>query len=165
MDSVLLGKAFKKFLLNSKIDIKFYDKLGNDDIKNILVEIINSDTNYFDGEYNDYKDFINYVKAFKNREEYDETIIPGNSKLLKYLQNSDNNLKVLNKSLIIYNLTIFLEDLGMNSCNGYLETRSWYRNNKSLQEKTIQVAIDCNADKINVLSDDYSEHIENLLNI
>ncbi len=164
MDRVVLRKAFNKFLLNSKIDIKFKNELSYKDIKNILVKVINSEYNYFDGEYDDYKSFINIVNMLEEKTEEESTNILEYSKPQINLKDTNEyKNKVLNKKLMIYNLTIFLEDLGMDSKNGYLETRSWYTNSKDLQEKTITVALQGNAVKIDVYSEDYLDHILSIM--
>jgi len=164
MDRVRLSKAFNKFLFNSKIDIKFINELSYKDIKNILVKVINSEYNYFDGEYDDYKSFINIFNNMMKKKDEEPTNITEYSKPQINLKDTNEyKYKVLDKKLMIYNLTIFLEDLGMDSKNGYLETRSWFTKNKDLQEKTITVALQGNASKIDVYSEDYLDHILSII--
>ena len=161
MNRYIVENAFKKFLLKCDININFSNELSLDQTRKILMIILNSETNKFDGTYENYDYFNKHVNELKKKEE----IIPEyDGKLTGYSSYfNEPPVKVLKKSVMMYYLTIFLEDLGLDSCNGYLESRSWFINNPELQDITIKVALDGNADQIDVRSGDYKDHIKSLL--
>ena len=168
MNRTVVNNALNKFLHNCNIDIKFksQNELDLGQIKKILMIVLRSETNNLDGNYENYNSFIINVDKLKKQEDditeyYDKLQNEDNNNINEYHNKYHN--KVLKKSVKMYSLTIFLEDLDLDSCNAYLESRSWFINNLDLQEKTISVALDGNAESIDVRSGDYRDHIESLL--
>jgi hypothetical protein len=167
---------FQEFLKDSGFIINFINNSdwNIDHIPKVMMIALRSQIDMLSGTYQSYNDFIIKINKIK----IDDKPVPSRGEVMSikdwdnmvlYFENANKefpfSLTTLPKSRNLYKYTRFLESLGMNSHDGYLETRSWFCRNAELQLITLKVVLQGNGSKIDVFAPDYREHITDLLHV
>jgi hypothetical protein len=167
---------FQEFLKESGFIINFINNpdWNINDIPKVMMIALRSQIDMLSGTYQSYNDFIKKINSIK----IDDKPVPSRGEVMtiedwdnmvSYFKNANKefpySLTTLRISRHLYKYTRFLESLGMNSHDGYLETRSWFCRNAELQQITLKVVLEGNGSKIDVFAPDYREHITGLLRV
>jgi hypothetical protein len=73
------------------------------------------------------------------------------------------DLTTMRRSRNLYEFTCFLETFGLDSSEGYLESRSWFSGDAELQRMTLRVVLQGNGHLVDVRAENFREHIAGLL--
>jgi hypothetical protein len=173
-------KSFLSFLSNVGINLQIYGPYTwtHKSILKTSRIILRSRIDLLSGNYKNFDEYIQHLDSVV----IDDPLVSARGEtcpaeiydeiLLSYNNFENNNIippypfpyemPVLRCSCHLIHFITFLQSLGLRDKNYYLLTRSWFGRNPELQMSTLQVALQGNANKINVKSD-FNEQINSLL--
>lgn len=173
-----VSEFFQQFIDASNFKINFENISTTQwmikDIPLVMMLALRSQTDVLSGEYSTYDAFIKHISTINivdfpvtSRGEVMSTEDWDNMKSLYDITKREfpYSLTTLRSSRHLFNYTTFLESLGMNSQEGYLETRSWFCRNPELQKMTINAVLQGDGQKIDVKASNYRDHITSLLRV
>jgi hypothetical protein len=170
----LLNSEMNKFLHASGIRIRIAGrrKWTPGVILRLMMIALRSETDVLSGWYPSFHVFWTYVNRLNIVDEPVPSrgrVLPNETwdMLVNLYQKSNRPFPyeetTMRGSKHLYECTSFMEALGLNSEEGYLETRSWFGRSADLQRMTLEVVLRGNGRLIDVFAPDFREHITSLL--
>jgi hypothetical protein len=171
-----LHRLFRKFLADSGFNIRIAGRYQwtAPVILRLMMIILRSETDVLSGWYPSFNAFWEYVNQLNivdepvpsrgrmmSVEEWDrlESLFQVSGIVFPY------PMTVMRGSKHLFEFTTFMETLGFDSHEGYLETRSWFGRSAELQQMTLEVVLQGNGHLIDVLAPDFREHITGLIRV
>ena len=170
----LLNSQIRKFLVTSGIKLRIAGgrQWTTPIILRLMMIVLRSETDVLSGWYPS----LDAFEAYINRLNIADELVPSRGiilcnedwdRLLNLYQECKRpfpyQMTTMRGSKHLFQFTTFMEAFGLDSYEGYLETRSWFGRSAELQRMILEVVLQGNGRRIDVSVGDFREHITSLL--
>jgi hypothetical protein len=166
MNNLRLKRAMRALLPNVTINGRYVWTEQN--IIKVVMIHLRSEHDQLSGNYQSFREFMNHV----NTRNIDDVPVPSRGRVLSE-EVWDEMVALFARtgrefpwaqttmrgSRHLYEFTCFLETFGLDSYEGYLETRSWFGLDPELQRMTLQAVLQGNGHLIDVHAANFRDHI------